>query len=302
MDIVKNYNRSKNGKYVGFIILILLFLSLYYSAESEELAQEQGRFSEDEIFLLARQWNPKSDPTEYLVSEKFDGVRAQWDGKNLYFRSGKIIVAPKWFLERLPKVHLDGELWMGRRRFDEVSAAVRKDIPDNEQWKEIKYMIFELPFAKGDFESRVTMIEDIVKATQWDQLVVVEQFSVDNPEELLLKLKDITAKGAEGLMLHRKNAMYMTGRADALFKYKLIYDAEATIIGYTDGKGKYEGKVGAFVVESEHGIVFKIGSGLSDNVRENPPPIGSMITYSYNGYTKNGLPRFPRYIRVYAQH
>ena len=42
------------------------------------------------------------DPSGYLVSEKFDGVRAVWDGHSLRFRSGRPMAAPAWFTEGWP--------------------------------------------------------------------------------------------------------------------------------------------------------------------------------------------------------
>ena len=82
---------------------------------------------------LARMAPPDIDPAGHLVSEKYDGVRAVWDGRALRTRHGQIIQAPAAFLARLPaQVPLDGELWLGRGhgRFDAVSALVRRRRPD----------------------------------------------------------------------------------------------------------------------------------------------------------------------------
>ena len=67
--------------------------------------------------ILAKVLDPSVDPAHYLVSEKFDGVRAVWDGKVLRFRSGNVVNAPQWFIEKLPKTPLDGELWLARGKF-----------------------------------------------------------------------------------------------------------------------------------------------------------------------------------------
>jgi DNA ligase-1 len=55
--------------------------------------------------------------------------------------------------------------------------------------------------------------------------------------------------------------------------------------------------VGALIVRTPEGLEFAIGSGLSDALRQTPPAIGSEITYRYNGYTSNGIPRFARFLR-----
>ena len=112
------------------------------------------------------------------------------------------------------------------------------------------------------------------------------------------KLKEIVKAGGEGLMLHRADAPYITGRNDALLKLKPLDDAEATVLGYVPGKGKYEGKMGALRVETAEGKRFQIGTGFTDAVRANPPAIGTLVTYTYRGFTKNGLPRFASYWRV----
>src|ERR1044071_3298823 len=71
--------------------------------------------------LLANALGPDIDPAKYLVSEKYDGVRAVWDGKVLRFRSGRTVNAPAWFIAKLPAQGLDGELWLGRRSEEHTS-------------------------------------------------------------------------------------------------------------------------------------------------------------------------------------
>jgi DNA ligase-1 len=112
------------------------------------------------------------------------------------------------------------------------------------------------------------------------------------------QLDAVVRAGGEGLMLHRADAPYVTGRSDALLKLKPWQDAEAIVVGYTPGKGKYQGMTGALDMEMPDGKRFRIGSGLSDALRRQPPPLGTRITYRYQQLTKNGVPRFPRYLRV----
>jgi len=248
--------------------------------------------------LLANVANLDIDPAPYLISEKYDGVRALWDGQQLRARSGNLINAPAWFLAKLPPQKLDGELWLGRGQFEQLSGFVRKTTPVDSEWRQIKYMIFELPDAPGTFEQRYQQIKQVVAATNWPQLVAVEQFRLPDNAALRRKLNEIVRAGGEGLMLHRADAPYVTGRSDALLKLKPLNDAEATVIGYVPGKGKYEGKMGALQVELPDGTRFQIGTGFTDAVRANPPAIGTLITFTYRGLTKNGLPRFASYLRV----
>src|SRR5580658_9321513 len=66
--------------------------------------------------LLAERWDNVTDLTGWLMSEKLDGVRAYWDGKQFLSRQGNLYRAPDWFIEGLPSVPLDGELWIDRKK------------------------------------------------------------------------------------------------------------------------------------------------------------------------------------------
>ena len=253
-------------------------------------------------FLLAQQYKSGINISQYLISEKYDGVRAMWDGKQLYTRQGNIINAPNWFTKDLPKTPLDGELWIARGQFDALSGAVRKEMPIDAEWQQITYNIFELPNAPGPFEARAKLILAIVNNAHANNqalhLKAVNQFRLKDEAGLQAKLMQVVKNGGEGLMLHLASAEYITGRSTVLIKLKPLYDAEATVIAHTAGKGKYTGKLGAMVVKTPEGIIFKLGSGLSDAQRESPPKIGSLVTYTYKDKTKNGKPKFARFLRV----
>jgi DNA ligase 1 len=254
-----------------------------------------GALAED--ILLANIYKRGIDVQQYLVSEKYDGVRAIWDGKVLHTRAGNVIAAPTWFIKDLPTTPLDGELWLERGKFDALSGVVRKDVPIDEEWRGISYLIFELPNAEGTFEARAKRIIEVVKQANVTHLKAVAQFRVKNEAELKVRLKKVVANGGEGLMLHRADASYVTGRSDVLLKLKLLLDAEATVVAHTPGRGKYKGKLGALVVETPEGIRFKLGTGFSDAQRENPPKIGSQVTYTYRDKTSKGKPKFASFLR-----
>jgi len=247
--------------------------------------------------LLAEVYQRGIDVNQYLISEKYDGVRAVWDGKSLVTRAGNPIHAPAWFIKDFPQTSLDGELWLGHGQFEALSGAVRKDIPVDAEWRGISYMVFELPNATGDFAVRAKRIIEIVNEANIPHLKAVRQFHVKNESELDAQLKKVAAAGGEGLMLHRADADYVTGRSNVLLKLKLLYDAEARVIEYVSGRGKYKGKLGALVVETPEGVRFKLGTGFSDAQRANPPAIGSLVTYSYRDVTKKGKPKFASFMR-----
>ena len=247
--------------------------------------------------LLANVLGDHVDPAAYLVSEKYDGVRATWDGKTLRFRSGRTVNAPAWFIAKLPAEKLDGELWLARGEFERLSGYVRKSAALDADWQKIRYMVFELPEGAGTFVQRVARIREVVSAASWPQLVAVEQFRVADRAALKRKLNDVVKGGGEGLMLHLADAAYVTGRSDVLLKLKPLLDTEAKVVAHLPGKGKFAGQLGALRVETPSGKQFNIGTGFSDAIRKNPPPIGATITYTYRGLTNSGTPRFASYWR-----
>jgi len=248
--------------------------------------------------LLAKVEQGQTDVAVYMVSEKLDGVRAFWDGRVLRTRSGNTINAPAWFIENFPAQALDGELWIGRGKFDRLSATVRRQVPDVEDWRQVRFLVFELPQGTGTFFERDQALRKVIQVAAVPWLQAVEQFMLKDRPALKRKLDEIIKAGGEGLMLHRADALYQTGRSDNLLKMKLWNDAEAEVITYQPGKGKYSGMLGALRVRTADGVEFLLGTGLSETDRRNPPPIGSIITFRYRELTPGGRPRFASFHRV----
>lgn len=248
--------------------------------------------------LLAQDTNDEIDPAGWLVSEKYDGVRAVWDGQRLRFRSGMAVAAPAWFLAGLPKTPLDGELWLGRGRFDALSGLVRRGSPDDDGWRALRYMVFELPGAAGGFAQRCVELARVVAASGCAQLQVVEQSALASRRALQERLEAVVRGGGEGLMLHRADAPYVTGRSRVLLKLKPQQDADALVVAHLPGQGRHAGRLGALRVRGDDGLEFQLGTGFSDAQRDHPPPLGSTVTYTHRGRTPQGLPRFASFLRV----
>jgi DNA ligase-1 len=248
--------------------------------------------------LLAQTAAAGIDPSGYLVSEKYDGVRAVWDGRVLRFRSGLAIAAPQSFVERLPPVPLDGELWLGRGRFEALVGVVRRQRPDAQAWDGLRYMVFELPGGPGDFATRAARIAELVRRTGFEPLQAVEQLPVASPQALQRRLDQLVAAGGEGLILHRADAAYETGRSASLLKLKPLHDAEAWVIGHVPGQGRHAGRLGALRVRNEQGVDFLLGTGFSDAEREHPPAVGRLVSYTHRGHTADGVPRFASFLRL----
>ena len=248
--------------------------------------------------MLARDASLDIDPAGYLVSEKFDGARALWDGHVLRFRSGNLIAAPAWFTTRLPGTPLDGELWLGRGRFEALSATVRRLQPDDEEWRALRYMVFELPGGEGPFRARAERIEALARSFGNPRLVAVAQTPVADRAALRQRLDETVRGGGEGLVLHRADAPYLTGRSPALLKLKPVQDDDAVVTGHLVGRGRHQGRLGALRVRTAEGLEFLLGTGLSDVQRDDPPPVGAVVTFSYRGRTAAGVPRFASFLRL----
>ncbi len=248
--------------------------------------------------LLANVYREGIDVGAYLVSEKLDGVRAIWDGEHLRFRSGLPVAAPEWFIAALPKVPLDGELWAGRGTFERLSGIVRKAVPVDDEWRQVRYMIFELPGAPGDFATRARQIESVVRSAQLPWLQAIEQRPAVDRRQVAKMLADVLKAGGEGLMLHRADASYETGRSDTLLKVKPWLDAEGVVVAHLPGKGRHAGRLGAVRLRLPDGRHLSIGTGFTDAQRDDPPPLGSVVTYRYRELTASGLPRFASFLRI----
>jgi DNA ligase-1 len=276
-------------RYVSSLFCFFLGLGVFWLLSTEVA---QGRPS----IMLAQSYHSGLDVKQYWVSEKLDGVRARWDGKQLISRGGKSFAPPPWFVKGFPEQALDGELWISRGRYEDVMSIVTKTKP-HEGWRQVRLMIFDLPENPGRFEERVAAMRKLAERTQSNYLQLIEQFRVPDEEALMQRLDAVIAAGGEGLMLHHTEAVYRSGRSEDLLKLKRFDDAEAVVIGYKSGKGKYQGMVGSLKVRREDGREFYIGSGLADSQRRQPPAIGSVVTYRFQGLTGTGLPRFPVFLR-----
>ena len=248
--------------------------------------------------MLAKPWQESLNPVDYLVSEKLDGVRALWDGSSLRFRSGRPIAAPPWFVAALPDTPLDGELWLGRRRFDALSGAVRKESPVDAEWRALRYMVFDLPREPGPFVQRAARLREVLEARPQPWLNVVAQFTVADAASLQVRLKEVVAAGGEGLVLHRADALWEPGRSDALRKLKPEPDEEGRVLAHIAGAGKNLGRMGALLLETPDGQRFALGTGFSYALRASPPPVGAVVTYRYRDRTASGLPKFASFVRV----
>lgn len=266
----------------ALLLLSFFFLSLYSR----------------EMWLL-QQFDPQviqARPQSFVYSEKLDGVRAFWDGKNLYSKGGKLLTPPSFFTQNFPPFAIEGELWSKRGDFENI-VSILKSTKKKEKWRELKFYIFEVPNQQGGILKRLEVLEAYLASQPAPFISIIPQLPLNTLQALQDALSAITQAGGEGVVVREKDTPYYTGRNKKAMKLKLYEDRECKITSYVQGKGKFENLVGSIIC-LDGDVEFKIGSGMSEDFRKNPPKVGTIITYKYFGLNKNKLPKFPVFLRI----
>lgn len=261
-----------------FILLILLFLNLY----SQEL--QKPKIYDKSIHNI----------NNWYMSEKLDGVRAYWTGKELLTKTGNKIYAPNWFTKDFPPFELDGELWTKRNDFENIQNIVLDENPTI-KWEGITYNIFEVPNTNGDFNKRLEKIKLWLDSNPNKYIKIIPQKICKNEIELDNFLKELLKQKAEGVIIKNPNLDYFVGRSDDILKVKNFYDDEGLVIGLNYSK---DNKFKSLKIKLNNGVVFNLGGGFSDIERKNPPKIGDIVTFKYYDLTKNNKPKFASYSRT----
>jgi DNA ligase-1 len=244
--------------------------------------------------MLAEVWDGVRDIGGWWMSEKLDGVRAYWDGKQLLSRLGNVYHAPEWFLAGLPGHALDGELFLARKSFQKTIAIVRRQ-DKSEHWKEIKFLVFDVPGHGGTFEERMEAMRGLAAA---EFMGVHGHVLARDGGHVREELSRVEALGGEGLMLREPGSAYVAGRSSTLLKVKSFLDEEAVVVGHQAGTGRHKGRMGALLVRMANGTEFAIGTGFSDKERDNPAAVGATVRFKYQELSDGGVPRFPSYAGV----
>jgi DNA ligase-1 len=264
-------------KFYFYITLILLFT---LSSDAIELQK-------------AKTFNKNSAVKNWLMSEKLDGIRAYWDGKQLLSKNGNIINAPKWFIKNFPSFKLDGELWTKRNDFENIQSIVLDKEPSN-YWREITYNIFEVPEEKGDFRKRLNKIIKWKKETNHKYIKIIEQIKCKDNKHLDEYLNKLVNLNAEGIIIKNPFVDYFVGRNSNILKVKKFYDMEAEVIDINYNNTKFK----SLVLKLDNNITFNLGNGFSKYQKEKHPKIGDIVTFKYYSLTKFGKPKFASFIRI----
>ncbi|KAF9329151.1 hypothetical protein BG006_007774 [Podila minutissima] len=269
--------------------------------------------------MLAHSWGEDTDPSGYWMSEKLDGVRAYFDGQNFYSRAGNRFHAPPFFSKHLPKDQpLDGELWLGRGRFQQCISVVKNQKVDRaDEWTGMTYLVFDAPKLNMVYEKRLEYLKSImpiygndkmpaspsspsfsptstVKIPPYARLVPAQKCK--SKAHLLQELKHVQDHGGEGIMLRAPRSRYEFRRSKTLLKVKTFFDEEAIVLARVKGSGKNSHRMGHLEVKTPDGRTFSVGSGFTDAQRDKPPKVGAIITYKFQELSNKLTPRFPIFL------
>ncbi|MBU0679845.1 MAG: DNA ligase [Proteobacteria bacterium] len=247
--------------------------------------------------MLPKVYGEDVDVYGWLMSEKLDGVRGYWDGKQLLSKNGTLFAPPPAFIHDLPPFPLEGELWGGRGSFAQTVAIVKKQHA-HEGWLQLKFAIFDVPQELGGFTSRIGKARAWFASHPSAYAFVIAQITVDDRAQIQQELARIEGLGGEGLIVRSPEALYAAGRSSEILKVKNYQDAEAKVVGHLPGKSRNAGRLGALLVELDDGTRFKIGGGFSDKARQSPPPLGTVVTFKFYGMYPSGIPKFPSFLRI----
>ena len=264
---------------VVYLLLCMLFSLITWANDSD-------------LMLLSTYEN--QDIQGWVMSEKLDGIRGYWDGKALLSRQGLPLPAPAYFTAQFPPFAIDGELFSECNQFEEIASITKSLKGDN--WTKLTLYVFDVPNASGNLFERIKTLEDYLKAHPTPYIKIIPQIPIQDKTHLFEYLHEVEAKKGEGVVLRNPNAPYERKRSTQILKLKTAYDEECMVVEHHKGKGQFENILGSLTCENHRGK-FKIGSGFNLSERENPPLIGTTITYKYRGLTNSGKPRFATYWR-----
>lgn len=238
-----------------FNLIARLFISLVFLC----LLPLNSLFAKD--ILLFKVYDEKTfkdvNLSHYLMSEKLDGVRGLWSDKSMQTRAGNTIKLPSFFTKNFPKFELDGELWIKRASFEEISSLIRQENPDEKLWQKVSYNVFDVPNACEEFklnpctlEARLEVLKKYLAKNPNDFIKIIPQTHIKDKNHLEQFYQDIISHKGEGVIIRLNNAPYEKKRSNNAFKLKPFDDTECIVKKHFEGKGKFEGKIGSLLCEA----------------------------------------------------
>jgi DNA ligase 1 len=205
----------------------------------------------------------------WLASEKIDGIRALWNGREFISRNGVTFAVPDWFKVGMPDCPLDGEFFAG-------SLGLTISATQSGRWQEVVFHAFDAP-SEDKFKDRVARLATMALPAHCD---VVRHWLTDTVGAIR-KADEIAGAGGEGLVVRDPSKPYAAGRSSAALKIKPTRSAEMIVHGY-HGKG---------IIGDWCGVTVKLNTG--EKVE-----LGDRVTFAFSGVTDNGIPRCPSFVAI----
>jgi DNA ligase-1 len=277
--------------------------------------------------MLAKEYDPKWLSDDYYIQPKLDGHRAVWDGDDLYSRNGKLIEGVPELTKILRRYHrdfpLDGEIYAHGMGFDKITSSVRRTVNIQENM-ELAYHAFDIPVKDLTFTQRYEKLSSRLGKHTDARINLVKTLHCSVAPDPIVFINE----GYEGAMYRNSAGLYKFGkRSSDILKYKIMQDAEATVVDlvelveheklivpkgtpgskkyadgtyYKNGESTPKNSMGAILCKLDNGKTFEIGSGFDDATRKQiwkDRPIGKVLTFKYQELSKDGIPRFPVFLR-----
>lgn len=256
----------------------------------------------------------RSDIRGWFTSRKLNGFRGIYKpGLGLFslgrYSGSKQINCPKWWLDQLPDLSLDGEIWHESDDLGIIKSIAGQGVKGltDKRWELLTFQAFDIRMCTVTWDRRQMLLNSYETNSVFK---IVHQTQVWSHAELLAYSQQLGSK-AEGVMVANPLGYYEYKRSYNILKYKNTFDYEAFCYGYEPGEGKYVGKVGALCcrltwpehIASVRGgdtsmvgktVHFKM-SGMSDSQREirhfDEQLAGKYVKFTYLGVSKDGVPQ-----------
>ncbi len=283
-----------------------------FSEAKPDLTQKFNTDANGEIKpMLAIPFDEKQIKYPCLCQPKYDGVRCTVsvgsdNDVKIISRQGKPYNIPhlkewaEWHREALP---LDGELYNhSELTFQEIISAVKKH---SDITSKIRYVVYDKP------------VDGVVNSERWGELLTMDQYGVfkespvyltpyrmcNNIDEVREYHRECVQDGYEGVIIRNLDGLYEFGfRSRNLIKLKDFDDSEFLISDVVEGTGRDAGTA-VFELSLPDGRRFKarpVGSfeQRKDYFDRAPELVGKQCTVKYQGFSDDGVPRFPVAIAV----
>jgi len=270
------------------------FRNVVISEYEEEEKQQSvlGRIHNTSIkhFMLPFKWQ-NQDFVDWYICCKSGGVRCYWNGTKLLSKTLKAYSVPEQFTKDFPKAFLDVELFMQSGSSDDVSEILRKNKCEIKDWKKLHVSVLDAPGLELPFSERLLKMKQVFEDIDSPYISLCEYKICKNRDSLMKKLETVKMKEeSTSLILLDPDNMYEEGKSNTMFEIVVTQQEGAEVVGYEKGRSN-NGKITKLEVINAHGVKFSIGLGLTDKIKKNPPEIGSIVKFSFQGINKSGVPK-----------